>query len=154
VKILVLHGPNLNLLGRRDPAHYGTQTLGEIDALLAAEAVALGLEVECVQTNHEGEIVDRIQGAAGYGGVILNAGGYTHTSVAIRDAVDAVETPVIEVHLSNLHRRESWRQRSVIAAVCWGQISGLGAESYVAALTVFAHRGATRGTVGPADGEG
>ncbi len=145
MKILVVHGPNLNLLGERRPDQYGTQTLDQVDEAIRVEATCLGASVDCVQSNHEGEIVELIQRCREYDGVILNPGGYAHTSVAIRDAVEACAKPVIEVHLSNIHGRDAFRQRSVIAGVCRGQIAGLGAESYLAALYVLARR-AQQGT--------
>ncbi len=138
MKILVINGPNLNLLGRRPQAHYGDETLPELEQRLADEAARLGGELTAYQSNHEGELIDRIQASAGFDGIILNPGGYTHSSVAIRDAVETSPVPVIEVHLSNIHGREPFRRRSVIAGACRGQISGLGSESYVAALHVFA----------------
>lgn len=138
MRVLVLHGPNMQALGTREPLVYGTTTLAEVDAALAAEAGALGVEVECHQCDLEGEIVERIHAAAGVDGIILNPAGYTHSSVAIRDAVAASDRPVIEVHLSNLHAREPFRRRSIIAGACRGQISGLGVSSYVAALVVLA----------------
>jgi len=142
MKILVLHGPNLNLLGERAPEHYGRQSLAELNRSLSEEATALGLEVEFHQSNHEGELVDRIQSAGGLvDGIVFNPGAYSHTSVALRDAIEAIETPVIEVHLSNVHARESFRRRSVTAGAARGQISGLGSAGYAAALFVFA-RGA------------
>ena len=139
--ILVVHGPNLNLLGTRDPAVYGTTTLAEIDAELARRAAARGATVTCVQSNIEGEIVDAIQGARGTAdAIVINPGGYTHTSVAIRDAIEAVALPAIEVHLSNIHAREPFRHTSITAARCVGQICGFGAQSYYlgldAALTI------------------
>ena len=139
--ILVVHGPNLNLLGTRDPAVYGTTTLVEIDAELTRRAAARGATVTCVQSNLEGEIVDAIQGARGTAdAIVINPGGYTHTSVAIRDAIEAVALPAIEVHLSNIHAREPFRHESITAARCVGQICGFGAQSYYlgldAALTI------------------
>jgi 3-dehydroquinate dehydratase-2 len=139
--VLVVHGPNLNLLGTRDPALYGTTTLAEIDAELARRAAARGATVTCVQSNLEGEIVDAIQGARGTANaIVINPGGYTHTSVAIRDAIEAVALPTIEVHLSNIHAREPFRHTSITAARCVGQICGFGAQSYYlgldAALTI------------------
>lgn len=130
-RVLVVHGPNLNLLGTRDPAIYGTTTLAEIDADLARRAAARGADVTCVQSNLEGALVDAIQGARGTcDAIVINPGGYTHTSVAIRDAIEAVALPTIEVHLSNLHAREEFRQTSITAARCVGQICGFGARSY------------------------
>lgn len=134
-KILVLHGPNLNLLGTRDPAVYGTTTLAEIDAELARRAKARDAEVRCAQTNLEGELVDRIQQAKGWAdAIVINPGGYTHTSVAIRDAIEAVGLPAVEVHLSNIHAREPFRHTSITAAKCIGQICGFGAQSYYLGL--------------------
>ena len=144
--ILVLHGPNLNLLGRREPGVYGTTTLVEVDAAIAAHATACGVRVECRQSNHEGVLIDAIQGAAGqgFGAIVINPGAFTHYSYAIRDAVAAVTVPVVEVHLSTVHARESFRQHSVIAPVCRGQIAGFGPHSYVlgldAALACLARR--------------
>ena len=138
MKILVLHGPNLDRLGRRDPEHYGSQTLDELNRRIEAEGNRLGLEVECVQSNHEGAIIDRIHAAREYDGIIINPGGFTHSSVAIRDALEGSEVPAIEVHLSNIHAREPFRRHSVTVGACLGQISGLGGEGYLAALYVFA----------------
>jgi len=133
----VIHGPNLNLLGQRNPNHYGTLTLEEINEKIRAFAKSKNVKVDILQSNHEGEIIDAIQNAGGLTGIILNPGGFTHSSVAIRDAVEAVDVPVIEVHLSNIHGRESFRQTSLIAPVCLGQISGLGYQGYVLAIEYF-----------------
>ena len=138
MKILVLHGPNLDRLGRRDPEHYGSETLDELNRRIEAEGNRLGLEVECVQSNHEGGIIDRIHAARECDGIIINPGGFTHSSVAIRDALQGSEVPAIEVHLSNIHAREPFRRHSVTVGACLGQISGLGGEGYLAALYVFA----------------
>jgi 3-dehydroquinate dehydratase II len=129
--ILVLHGPNLNLLGKREPGIYGIDTLESIDRSLNELAQSLGVRVPAFQSNYEGALVDAIQAAMGqHQGILINPGAYTHTSVAIRDAIAAVALPTVEVHLSNIHRREAFRQHSYIAAVAVGQISGFGAESY------------------------
>ena len=134
-RIQVLHGPNLNLLGTRDPAVYGSTTLAEIDAELARRAAARGAELRAAQANLEGELVDHIQRAKAWAhALVINPGGYTHTSVAIRDAIDAVQLPTVEVHLSNLHAREPFRHTSITAAVCIGQICGFGAQSYYLGL--------------------
>jgi 3-dehydroquinate dehydratase-2 len=133
VRILVLHGPNLNLLGAREPDVYGTTTLAEIDAALASLAAELGVAIESEQSNHEGVLVDRIQ-AARADGILINPGGYTHTSVAIRDALTAVGIPFVEVHLSNIHAREPFRRQSLFSDVALGQVAGFGAQSYTVAL--------------------
>jgi 3-dehydroquinate dehydratase-2 len=134
-RILVIHGPNLNLLGRREPETYGRTTLDEINSQLTALGAQLGLALETFQSNHEGAIVDRIQQAAGvYDGLIINAAAFTHTSIAIRDALAMLKVPVIEVHLSNIHRREPFRHTSMTAGVVTGQILGLGAAGYALAL--------------------
>ncbi len=134
-KILVLHGPNLNLLGRREPAVYGSASLAEIDATLLDEAAKHDTELRIVQSNHEGELTDALHGAIDWAdGVLFNPGGYTHTSVALRDAVAAVGIPTVEVHLSNVAAREQFRQRSLIAPVCIGTVTGFGRQSYLLGL--------------------
>ncbi|HEY7957808.1 MAG TPA: type II 3-dehydroquinate dehydratase [Polyangia bacterium] len=134
--VAVLHGPNLNLLGTREPAVYGTVTLAEIDRGLVERAKARGATVESFQSNLEGELVQRIQEVAGRAqAIVINPAAYTHTSVAIRDALSAVGLPAVEVHLSNLHRREPFRRRSLTAPACIGTIAGFGARSYYLALT-------------------
>ncbi|OGW60258.1 MAG: type II 3-dehydroquinate dehydratase [Nitrospirae bacterium RBG_16_64_22] len=131
-RLLVLHGPNLNLLGTREPEIYGSATLAEIDVRIREECQALGAEVRILQSNHEGALVDAIQGARTTAdALILNAAAYTHTSVAIRDAVAALQVPVVEVHLSNVFARERFRRRSLLSDVVSGVISGFGPESYV-----------------------
>lgn len=142
MRILVLHGPNLNLLGRREPGVYGVVTLPEINQLLTQEAACLGensdgqpVALDCRQSNHEGVLVDWIQEAWGqFEGLLINPGAYTHTSVALRDAIAGVALPAVEVHLSNIHRREEFRHHSYIAPVAIGQISGFGADSYLLGL--------------------
>ena len=134
-KILVLHGPNVNLLGQREPAVYGRLTLEQLNARLQAKAAELGASVECVQTNHEGLMVDTIQAAEGrYDFIVINPAAFTHYSVAVRDALAAISVPAIEVHLSNIYQREEFRHHSVTAAVTVGQIAGLGAQGYLLAL--------------------
>lgn len=140
ISVLVLHGPNLNLLGQREPGIYGSLTLGEINSLLEAEGQKLQVKVSNVQSNHEGVLVDAIHAARRESqGILINAGAYTHTSVAIRDAIAAVNIPTVEVHLSNIYQREAFRHHSYIAAVAIGQISGFGAESYRLGLQALVH---------------
>lgn len=135
LSILALHGPNLNLLGQREPGIYGSLTLAEINRLLEEEGLKLQAKVFSLQSNHEGILVDTIHGALGqYEGILINAGAYTHTSVALRDAIAAVNLPTVEVHLSNIYRREDFRHHSYIAPVAIGQISGFGVESYLLGL--------------------
>jgi 3-dehydroquinate dehydratase-2 len=134
MKILIIHGPNLNLLGKREENIYGMNTLDEINGMLRKLASELKVEVDIKQSNHEGEIVDWIQNSKGYFALVINPAAYTHTSVAIRDAIAAVRLPAVEVHLSNIHQREDFRQKSLIAPVSYGQISGFGFESYLLGL--------------------
>jgi 3-dehydroquinate dehydratase-2 len=133
--ILVLHGPNLNLLGQREPDVYGTQTLADINAALQEYARERGVELKIVQSNHEGALIDEIHTARDWaGGILINAGAYTHTSIALRDAIAAVGLPAVEVHMSNVYAREEFRHHSMLAAVCVGQITGFGADSYLLGL--------------------
>ncbi|MGH7997936.1 MAG: type II 3-dehydroquinate dehydratase [Brasilonema sp.] len=140
ITVLVLHGPNLNLLGQREPGIYGSLTLAEINRLLEEEGKKLQANVFHLQSNHEGALVDAIHEALGqHQGILINAGAYTHTSVALRDALAAVNLPTVEVHLSNIYRREDFRHRSYIAPVAIGQISGFGAQSYLLGLQALVH---------------
>ena len=132
MKILVINGPNLNMLGKRDPTKYGTLTLTDINNRLETLAREFGCSLEFFQSNHEGAIIDALQEAPGrYDAIVINPGAFTHYSYAIRDAIASTDVPVIEVHLSNIHARESFRAKSVLAPACVGQISGFGAASYV-----------------------
>jgi 3-dehydroquinate dehydratase-2 len=139
--ILVIHGPNLNMLGKREPEVYGKATLDDINAVLKETANRLGVRIDSFQSNHEGAIVDKIQEIMNsHQGLIINPGAYTHTSVAIRDALLLLSFPVVEVHLSNIYKREPFRHHSMIAGVATGQISGLGSDGYVLALEYLARR--------------
>lgn len=137
MKILVIHGPNLNLLGKREPEIYGTKTLKDLNAILLKHAKKRAVTLETFQSNHEGEIIDRIQAADGGGAkkradaIVINPGAYTHTSLAICDAIEGVNIPAIEVHLSNIHARGHIRSKSLVAKACVGQICGFGFESYI-----------------------
>lgn len=137
-KILLINGPNLQLLGKRCPEVYGASTLQDIESIIRSLAEELGVTLECFQSNHEGEIVDRIGASLfdGTAGILINPGAYTHTSVAVRDALEAVSVvcPAVEVHLSNIHGREAFRHASLTAPVCAGQIAGFGPESYLLGL--------------------
>lgn len=140
LNILVLHGPNLNLLGRREPGIYGAVTLAEINSRLEQEGEQLSCTIFALQSNHEGILVDAIHDAPGkYQGILINAGAYTHTSIAIRDALAGVAIPTVEVHLSNIYQREAFRHHSFIAPIAVGQISGFGADSYYLGLQALAH---------------
>ncbi|MEO6456701.1 MAG: type II 3-dehydroquinate dehydratase [Chloroflexia bacterium] len=135
LRVLVLHGPNLNLLGQREPGVYGNSMLADVDAALQRLAADLGIEVHIVQSNHEGVLIDEIHQALGQeDGILINAGAYTHTSIALRDAISGVGLPVVEVHLTNIYAREEFRRHSVLAAVCLGQINGFGTQSYLLGL--------------------
>lgn len=141
MKVLVLHGPNLNLLGSREPDIYGMATLEEINRKLIDLGKELGVEVETFQSNWEGALIEKIHAAAGdFDGLVINPAAFTHSSIALRDAISAVQLPAVEVHLSNVHSREKFRSRSYIAPVVLGQISGFGADSYLLALrAIFSH---------------
>ena len=140
-RILVLHGPNLNLLGTREPEIYGSTTLDDINEMIAERAAEVGIETAFYQSNHEGDLVDAIQQANHkFDFITFNAAAFTHYSIAIRDAIAAIDVPVIEVHISNIHQREEFRHTSVLAPVAMGQICGLGVESYLAALEAIIYK--------------
>ncbi len=139
-KFLILNGPNINLTGLREKSVYGAQTFEDLLALVRQEADTLGVEVRCVQSNHEGALIDAIQQAYfdGFQGIVFNPGGYTHTSVALHDAVASVPIPTVEVHMSNIHAREEYRHKSMTASACRGQIVGFGFQGYIMALRALA----------------
>ena len=138
MKILVIYGPNLNRLGKRDPAHYGTHTLSDIDKELAKKAAELKVELKTFQSNHEGALIDFIQQEAeAADGIIVNPGALTHYGLSLRDALEDTDMPIVEVHLSNIHARERWRSKSVIAPIARGQITGLGWRGFIAALELL-----------------
>lgn len=135
MKILLINGANLNMLGTREPEKYGSTTLKDIETSVINRGKELGAEVEAWQSNHEGEIVDKIQAAKGnYDGILINAGGYTHTSVVIRDAISAVQIPTVEIHMTNIHAREEFRHTSLLSGVCVAQVVGFKEQSYILAL--------------------
>jgi 3-dehydroquinate dehydratase II len=146
MKILIINGPNLNLLGKREPEVYGSITLDDINKRVAALAAELGVEVSFFQSNHEGELVQKIQDAMDvYQAIVINPGAYTHTSIALRDAISSAGIPTVETHISNIYKREDFRKRSYIAGVAAGQISGFGPESYLLALRAAAALSSTSG---------
>lgn len=149
-ELLVLHGPNLNLLGTREPEVYGTTTLADINAACARLASGYGVGVRAVQSNHEGALVDALHDARAWAaGVVMNAGAYTHTSIALRDAISAVKLPTVEVHLSNVHAREAFRHQSMIAPVCVGVVAGFGWRSYLLGVqALLGHLGILTDTLG------
>ncbi len=139
MRILVINGPNLNMLGRRDPAHYGSDTLSDVEGRVREKAVALGVDVDFFQSNHEGAIIDHLQASASTAsGIVMNAGALTHYGLSMRDALADTQLPIVEVHLSNIHAREEFRRRSVVAPIAVGQIAGLGWRGYVYALEYLA----------------
>jgi 3-dehydroquinate dehydratase-2 len=134
-KVLIIHGPNLNMLGKREPEIYGHQTLDKINAALESKAGKLGVQIETFQSNHEGDIVEKIQQAhSAFHGILINPAAYSHSSIAIRDAISLLDIPVVEIHLSNIYRRESFRHTSMMSAVVKAQISGFGPQGYLLAL--------------------
>ncbi|MEX2032819.1 MAG: type II 3-dehydroquinate dehydratase [Dehalococcoidia bacterium] len=137
MRILVLNGPNLNLLGSREPEVYGRETLADIEVLVRRRAAELDIEIAFLQSNFEGELIDAIHAHRDWDAMILNAGGYTHTSIALADAIAGTQLLTVEVHLSNLHKRESFRHHSYIAGVAWGQLTGFGWRGYIAALEML-----------------
>jgi 3-dehydroquinate dehydratase-2 len=140
ISILILNGPNLNLLGTRQPEVYGATTLADVEAMCAERATALGIEIECRQSNHEGTLVDWIHEAKGrHQGIVINAGAYTHTSIALHDAIASVELPVAEIHISNIHKREEFRHHSYISKVSVGMICGFGPYGYLMGLDALVH---------------
>jgi 3-dehydroquinate dehydratase-2 len=148
--VLLLNGPNLNLLGTRDPEQYGTTTLEEVERRVVRLGQELGVHVVCAQSNSEGVMVDRIHAARGWAGVVLNPGAYAHYGIALRDAIDAVEAPVVEVHISNIYAREEFRHRSVTAPVAAGYVAGCGVFGYELALRAVLRRDAERREAGGA----
>lgn len=139
LSVLTIHGPNLNLLGTREPETYGTETLADIDAMLAKLATELGVTIASFQSNSEGDIVSAIQNAGGtHDGILINPAAYTHTSIAIRDALLAVDIPIVEAHLSNIHKREEFRKHSLVADIAVGQVTGFGSASYELGLRALA----------------
>lgn len=133
-RIIVINGPNLGMLGKRDPSHYGTGTLGDLERMISREAARLSCEIEFIQSDSEGDIITALHSNNGADAAILNAGAYSHYSIALRDAVECCGFPVVEVHISNIHAREEFRRKSVISPVCCGTISGFGFHGYVLAL--------------------